>query len=128
LRKLYSGTSKKKRFFQKVFLSFSKKKKFVLAVNMTSLNEWIETKIKDGDINYFEYEEFTNMEKVGEGAFGVVNRADWKSGEIKVALKVLTRHSTVDEHNMKKFLKEVMNVFKNNLLYGTNINDMILPS
>lgn len=78
---------------------------------MTSLNEWIDMKIKDSDINYFEYDEFTNIEKVGEGAFGIVNRADWKNGEIKVALKVLTRHSTVDENNMKKFLKEVTEVF-----------------
>lgn len=79
---------------------------------MASLNEWIDLKIKDGDINYFEYDEFTNIEKVGEGAFGIVNRADWKSGEIKVALKVLTRHSTVGENNMKKFLKEVTEVFQ----------------
>ncbi|GBC01816.1 hypothetical protein RclHR1_04340013 [Rhizophagus clarus] len=77
-------------------------------------------KIKDGDINYFEYDEFINMEKVGEGAFGIVKRADWKSGEIKVALKVLTRNSAVDEHNMKKFLKELNNLRK--VCFHPNIN------
>ncbi|CAB4392655.1 unnamed protein product [Rhizophagus irregularis] len=87
---------------------------------MASLNEWIDLKIKDGDINYFEYDEFTNIEKVGEGAFGIVNRADWKSGEIKVALKVLTRHSTVGENNMKKFLKELNNLRK--VCFHPNIN------
>jgi hypothetical protein len=61
--------------------------------NMTTLNEWIDLKIKDGDINYFEYSEFSNVEKVGREtfveAFGTVSRADWNCGGIKVALKTI---------------------------------------
>ena len=56
---------------------------------MTSLNEWVDLKIKDGDIIYFEYSEFSNVEKVGEGAFGIINRADWKNCGIKIVLKTL---------------------------------------
>ena len=75
---------------------------------MTSLKEWIDLKIKDGDIYYFEYSEFSNVKKIGEGAFGIVNRADWKSGRIKIALKILANNSSINEDNMNKFLKEVM--------------------
>ncbi len=75
---------------------------------MTLLDEWIDIKIKDDEINYFEYSEFSNMEKVGEGAFGSVNRADWKSCGIKIALKVLANNPSINEVNMNKFLKEVI--------------------
>ena len=46
---------------------------------MTSINEWVDTKIHDDDLNYFEYDEFSNVEKFGE----VVNRADWKVVELE---------------------------------------------
>src|SRR6266480_4605421 len=78
---------------------------------MPSLNEWIDTKIKDDDINYFEYDEFCNVEKVGEGAYGIVNRADWKSCGIKIALKILANNPSINEDNMKKFLKEVILIY-----------------
>ena len=48
------------------------------------------------------------MEKVGEGAFRIVNRADWESGRIKIALKILANNSSINEDNMNKFLKGVM--------------------
>ncbi|GBB96741.1 hypothetical protein RclHR1_02820004 [Rhizophagus clarus] len=77
-------------------------------------SEWIDKKIREEDINSFEYDEFINLEKVGEGAFGIVNRADWKSGKIKIALKILTNNSAINEinnenrkSNMEKFIKEL---------------------
>jgi hypothetical protein len=71
---------------------------------MVSSKEWIDKKIEGDDINYFEYDEFDSIERVGQGAFGIVNRADWKSGGIKVALKFLTN---INEDNMKELLTEV---------------------
>ena len=65
---------------------------------MTSLNEWIDLKVKEGDINFFEYDEFCNVEKVGEGAFGIVNRADWKSCGIKIALKIPNKDQSGQNH------------------------------
>ena len=76
---------------------------------MTSLKEWINIKIRDRDINYFEFNNFSNIEKAGEGAFGVVNKADWNDGGIKVALKSSLNNSTIDENQKDNFLKEVNN-------------------
>ncbi|RGB33897.1 kinase-like domain-containing protein [Rhizophagus diaphanus] len=87
---------------------------------MISPNEWIDNKIKDDDINYFEYNEFSNMKKIDNGAFGIVNRADWKSCRSKVALKILASNSSINEDNMNKFLKELKNLRKVN--FHPNIN------
>src|SRR6266542_5715783 len=76
---------------------------------MTSLSEWIDMKIRDDDIIYYENEKFSNFDKV-EGAFGIVKRAYWKSCGIKIALKILTNNS-INHDNMNKFLKEVWNIF-----------------
>ena len=54
---------------------------------MSSLKDIINIKIRYGNIPYFEYKNFSNIEKIGEGAFGIVNKADWNDGGIKVALK-----------------------------------------
>ncbi|CAB4426615.1 unnamed protein product [Rhizophagus irregularis] len=87
---------------------------------MTSFNEWIDMKIKDGDIHYVEYNEFSSVKKVGEGSFGIVESADWKSRGIKIALKTLIDHSSVDENSMNKFVKELKNLKKAS--FHQNIN------
>ena len=71
---------------------------------MTSLRKWIDMKIKDGDINYFEYNNFSNIEKINEGAFGIVDRADWNNGGIRVALKRLLNNSMIDDDQKENFL------------------------
>lgn len=56
---------------------------------MTSLNEWIVVKIKNGDINYFEYNEFSNVRGIG--------------------LKILkNNNSSINTDGTNKFLKEVI--------------------
>ena len=72
-----------------------------------TLKEWFDIKIEDGDINSFEYDDFSNIEKAGEGAFGIVNKADWNDSGIKVALKSSLNNSTIDENQKDNFLKEV---------------------
>ena len=75
---------------------------------MTSLNEWIDVKIKDGDIKYFEYNDFSKVKNVGKGAFGIINKAYWKSCGIEIALKkLIADNSSISEDNMNTFLKEV---------------------
>ncbi|UZO27050.1 uncharacterized protein OCT59_019259 [Rhizophagus irregularis] len=79
---------------------------------MTSFNDWIDKKIKNGDIDYIEYREFNNVKKVGRGGFGLVESADWKSCGIKIALKSLLDNSSVDENSMNEFVKELKNLKK----------------
>ena len=71
---------------------------------MTSLKDWIDMKIKDGNIIYFDYSNFNNIGKISKGGFGIVNRANWNDGGIKVALKSPLNN---DENQKENFLKEV---------------------
>ena len=75
---------------------------------MASLKEWIDLKVEHEDINYFEYNSFSNIERIDGGAFGIVERADWIDGGIKVALKSLLNNSSIDESQKKNFLREVL--------------------
>jgi hypothetical protein len=74
---------------------------------MSSLNEWIDKKIKDDNLYYFKYNKFNNVEIIGKGTFGMINKADWKNG-INVALKVLENNPSINESDMNKFIKEVI--------------------
>ncbi|RIA88337.1 hypothetical protein C1645_248097 [Glomus cerebriforme] len=87
---------------------------------MTSTNEWIDMKIKNDDIKYFEYNEFSNVEKAGEGAFGTVNRADWKRNGTKIALKIHSNNRTISKNNVNRFLRELKNL--NEVNFHPNIN------
>ncbi|PKY48217.1 kinase-like protein [Rhizophagus irregularis] len=73
---------------------------------MTSFNEWI-----DGDIDFINYNEFSNMKKVGEGSFGIVESTDWKSYKIQAALKTLISN-TIDDYDLNNFVKELKNLKK----------------
>ena len=75
-------------------------------VKMTSLKDWIEEKIRDENITYFEYNEFSNISAIGKGGFGIVNRADFTSGGIQVALKMLL-NSVVKGNDTEELVKEV---------------------
>ena len=66
-------------------------------LEMTPLKEWIGIRVKNREIGYFEYENFKNIERVGEGAFGVVNKADLNDG--KVALKSSLNDSDDQKEN-----------------------------
>ncbi|CAB4376459.1 unnamed protein product [Rhizophagus irregularis] len=79
---------------------------------MTSLNEWIDKKINDGEIDYIDYSEFSKVKKIGNGSFGIVESADWKSCAIKAALKTLINNPSVDEDNLNEFVKELKNLKK----------------
>ena len=72
---------------------------------MTSSKEWIDMKVGDETINYFEYNRFSDIDKIGEGGFGIVNRANWIDGEILVALKSL---STIDKNQNENLFREVL--------------------
>ncbi|CAB5190803.1 unnamed protein product [Rhizophagus irregularis] len=67
--------------------------------------EWIRKKVEEKDINYFEYSEFSNIEIIGEGGFGIVKRAI-TDGKNRVALKCLIKKCS--KINIKDFESLVM--------------------
>ncbi len=71
---------------------------------MTPLKDWIDKKIKDEDITYFEYSELSNFVEIGRGGFGIVNKADLTGRGIKVALKSLL---TMNKNEINQLVKEV---------------------
>ncbi|GET01119.1 kinase-like domain-containing protein [Rhizophagus clarus] len=67
-----------------------------------STSNRIDTEIKNKKISVFNYDEFSNMTKAGEGAFGIVYKADWKTGGIPVALKKCSNFSTKELNTLIK--------------------------
>ncbi|CAB4402688.1 unnamed protein product [Rhizophagus irregularis] len=65
--------------------------------------EWIKKKIEEEDIHYFEYSEFNDIEKIGEGGFGTVNRAVTNDGMLVAFKKVNLETSD----NTKTFVNEL---------------------
>ena len=72
---------------------------------MTSL--WVEKKIKDKDINYFDYKEFSNLREIGSGGYSVVYKANWDFRGMKVAALRILRNSQIDKEIEENFVKEV---------------------
>ncbi|RIA94414.1 kinase-like domain-containing protein, partial [Glomus cerebriforme] len=68
--------------------------------NSTGADEWVQW-IEDGIskyyLNYYEYNEFQNIKRIGSGAFSNVYKAHWKSSNTVVALKSFRNDSCVTE-------------------------------
>jgi serine/threonine protein kinase len=62
--------------------------------------DWLENSINDEYYNHYKYSEFEILQSIGEGSFGNVMRANWKSNHF-FALKSFK--------NDKVTLKEVVN-------------------
>ncbi|CAB5304190.1 unnamed protein product [Rhizophagus irregularis] len=73
---------------------------------------WIKNKIKDEDINFFEYNEFSNIKTIGEGGFGVVSSAVTDDGN-KVALKSFINNNEISEFFEELRLVRKINFHKN---------------
>ncbi|CAB4485534.1 unnamed protein product [Rhizophagus irregularis] len=70
--------------------------------------ELFERKMKEENIIYFEYSEFIKIKKIGEGRFGVVNRAETNDNK-QVALKCLIemKSSRFGEKFIENYVKEL---------------------
>jgi hypothetical protein len=62
--------------------------------------DWLDKSIKEEQIIYYEYSYFKNFQLIGSGAYGKVERANWKDNRF-YALKSF--------NNDKITLKEVIN-------------------
>ena len=72
---------------------------------MKNLTEWIEQKISDKDINYFNYNEFESLKEIGKE--GLIKER-WKHCEIGVVtLKILQNDSNIFESDNEIFATKV---------------------
>ena len=71
---------------------------------------WIEEAVSKKHIKYYKYKDFRNIEKIGNGNFGKIYRANWKNSEQYFALKSFNLDST----NIKEFVHEVVITIKKN--------------
>ncbi|CAB4417956.1 unnamed protein product [Rhizophagus irregularis] len=67
-------------------------------------NQWLEKSIIDEHINYYDYSGFKNIQPIGSGSFGNVNRANWKNTDHFFALK--------SYNNNKQTLEEIVKELK----------------
>ncbi|RGB28638.1 kinase-like domain-containing protein [Rhizophagus diaphanus] len=66
--------------------------------------DWFEKSIAEESITYYEYSEFKNIQYIGKGSFGSVDRAFWKNTDQVFALKCFNDDKTT--------LKEIVNEIK----------------
>ncbi|CAI2163881.1 1800_t:CDS:2 [Funneliformis geosporum] len=69
-------------------------------------SKWLEQAIKEGHINFHEYENFSDVEVIGRGAFGEVYKATWNNRGMIVALKSLL--SPLEENVSPQLLNELI--------------------
>ncbi|CAG8473588.1 4121_t:CDS:2 [Racocetra fulgida] len=79
---------------------------WIMELFSADLITFINKAINDGDINHIKYGEFTNIEKIGEGGFNTVYKAEWKKGGLTVALKNL-KDISLEGMTVKKSDREV---------------------
>ncbi|PKK75596.1 hypothetical protein RhiirC2_845872 [Rhizophagus irregularis] len=66
--------------------------------------QWIKDGIANEYINYHDYNEFQDMERIGVGGFGNVYRANWKSLNTVISLKSSIKGDDI----MKEIVNEVI--------------------
>jgi hypothetical protein len=78
---------------------------------MTSVTNWINKKINDGYIQYFEYDKFSQIFKIGRGAFGKVSGAVLDNTELVALKSFVYEDSNIKEDELNRlddeFIKEV---------------------
>ncbi|KAF0519663.1 kinase-like protein [Gigaspora margarita] len=91
---------------------------------MATLNESLKEIIKENKLYVFDYNEFTNFEKIGSGGFGEVQKAYWKTRGYIVALKSLRVDIILGEKAIQEFIKELVILCSSSirLHYHPNIN------
>lgn len=71
------------------------------------LKEWIDERINCRDINYFDYDEFNNLETLYRTS---VKRANWENRKITVVLKVLN-NSIITDNDLNEFINKVLFIY-----------------
>ncbi|RIA96292.1 kinase-like domain-containing protein [Glomus cerebriforme] len=88
------------------------------------VKELIDKMIKDEDVKYFEYNEFSSIKEIDRGAFGKVSRAYLASNKLEVALKTFVdENSSIEEEKLNEFVKE-LNLLRK-VCHDANINNFL---
>ncbi|CAG8626464.1 15109_t:CDS:2 [Cetraspora pellucida] len=66
---------------------------------------WFDAAISGHHIRVFKYDEFNNLEKIDEGGYGTVFKADWKNHELPVVLKSLKANNIPIVKELQLLLK-----------------------
>ena len=78
--------------------------------NIENSNEWInwiEEAISKKHIKYYEYDFFSNIQEMGCGNFGKVQRANWKNSHRYLALKSFFNFNNI---TIKEIVNEVIKI------------------
>jgi hypothetical protein len=70
------------------------------------LKEWIDERINGEDIDCFNYNEFSNIEKIDKKIHETLKKANWENQNITVVLKNLN-NSQITESDFKEFVTQV---------------------
>ncbi|CAB4388526.1 unnamed protein product [Rhizophagus irregularis] len=89
--------------------------------NTNECTNWIEEAISKEYFRLYEYEHFSNVQRIGTGGFGKVYRANWKNSEQYLALKSFFNLNDVTAKEIVHELKLQRDIqFHNNIIkfYG----------
>ena len=67
---------------------------------------WLNNSIAEEHINYYEYSDLKNTQKIGSGSYGNVVRVNWKNPDRFFALKSFNNDDN-DDQTLKEVVKEV---------------------
>jgi serine/threonine protein kinase len=76
---------------------------------MTLLAKWIDKKIKDKYIHYFEYNEFSNIVEIGRGSFGKVYKAELANTGLVALKSFVDEYSNIEEDELNRIDDEFVN-------------------
>lgn len=74
-------------------------------------NERLETAIREENITTIDFSEFSYIETISEGSFGLVVKAKWKN--FTIVLKSLKVNEILNANATRMFLREVVFLFHN---------------
>lgn len=73
---------------------------------MKFLKELIDEKRNEEDFNYFDFNQFSNLEKIDKRIHGTLIKSNWENRKITAVLKNLN-NSKITENGFKEFITKV---------------------
>ena len=70
-----------------IFFSFRR----IESIESIELFNWFKKSIENEEINFYDYQDFSNISKIGSGGFSSVYTACWKNTEAKFAIKKFSK-------------------------------------